>query len=354
MTAPATTPARTLEVMAPGPRTLAQDAGRPGWRGVGAPVSGAADGVLWRLAQAVAGGPEGACALEFALLGPTLRASGGPVRLALGGAEGRVSGPDGEARRAPALRSFTLAEGETLAIGPVAGGAVGYLAVEGGLDLPVVMGARATDLRAGFGGFHGRALKAGDRLPLAGPPPHGPERALTAPPPPACGPLRVIMGPQADHFAAEALETFLAAEWRVSDEVDRMGARLEGPRLRHSEKGADMISEGLAIGAIQVPGAGQPIVLGIESHTIGGYPKIAVVVAADIPRLGQLTPGRTVRFAAVTLEQAAAARREAAAALARALASIRPVQGGAAAVDPAALASANLVSGVVSAREEQP
>ncbi|SEA68344.1 biotin-dependent carboxyltransferase family protein [Rubrimonas cliftonensis] len=348
-----TSAVRRLDVIAPGPRTLAQDAGRAGWRGVGAPVSGAADGVLWRLAQAVAGGPEGACALEFALLGPTLRAAGGPARVALGGAEGRVTGADGEARRAPALRSFTLAEGETLAVGPVSGGAVGYLAVEGGFDLPVVMGARATDLRAGFGGFRGRALAPGDRLPLAGPPPQGPERALAAPPPPPEGPLRVIMGPQTDHFTVEALETFLAAEWRVSDDVDRMGARLQGPRLRHSDKGADMISEGLAIGAVQVPGAGQPIVLGVDSHTIGGYPKIAVVVTADIPRLGRLTPGRTVRFAAVTLAEAAAARRAAAADLARAIAAIRPVAGGAAPVDLAALASANLVSGVVSAREEQ-
>ncbi len=333
---------RALEIVAPGPRAHVQDAGRLGLRGAGVPPCGAADGPLWRLGNGVAGAPEGAAAVEFALRGPTVRAVGGPVRVALAGAAGRL----GERGALPALRSATLAEGETLTVGAVEGGAVGYLCVGGGLDLPPVLGARATDLRAGFGGVAGRALAAGDRLPVGGPPPAGPERAGALPQATA-GPLRVVMGPQTAHFTEAALAAFLDAEWRVSDQVDRMGARLLGPRLVHSDLGADMVSEGMLRGAIQVPGDGAPIILGVDAHTIGGYPKIAVVISADLPRVGQLLPGAAVRFAAVTVEQAVGARRAAESALAEALAAVAALRDG---PDLAMLASSNLVSGVIDAR----
>jgi biotin-dependent carboxylase-like uncharacterized protein len=338
------TAARMLEVVRAGPRDLLQDGGRRA-RAVGAPVGGAADPPLWRLTQAVAGGPDGAAALEFALTGPTLRARGGAARVALGGAAGKLIDPGGEARALPPLRSATLAEGWTLAVGPTER-AVGYLCVEGGFDADVVLGAASTDLRAGFGGWKGRALRAGDAVPVHGPPPQGGERQAT-PPRAADGPLRAMPGPQDAHFTPEARTLFFEAEWRVTPDVDRMGVRLEGPRLEHSALGADMTSEGLTIGAVQVPGAGQPIVLGVESHTIGGYPKIAVVISADIGRLGQLRPGDAVRFQAVSLAQARAAWREAEAALAAALAGVGPARG--AAVDEAALRGANLIGGVVSA-----
>ncbi|MFN3615054.1 MAG: biotin-dependent carboxyltransferase family protein, partial [Rubrimonas sp.] len=306
---------RALAILDPGPRATVQDAGRTAARRMGAPVSGVADAPLWRLTQAVAGGPDGAACVEFTLKGPRIRAEGGALRVALGGAEGRITGPEGEAPL-PALRSATLAPGQTLTVGPTAGGAAGYLCVQGGLDVPMVIGARATDLRAGFGGWKGRALQAGDVIPVAGPPPGGPEQTAD-PLPRATGPFRVILGPQQDHFTEDAVAAFLSAEWRVGSEVDRMGARLEGPRLDHSALGPDIASEGLTIGAIQVPGGGQPILLGVESHTIGGYAKIACVIGADIPRIGQLVPGARLRFAAVTADQALAARRAAAAALAR-------------------------------------
>lgn len=338
---------RILVILDPGPRATVQDAGRDAARRMGAPVSGAADGPLWRLTQAVAGGPDGAAAIEFTLKGPRIRAEGGPLRVALGGADGRIAGPDGETPL-PALRSTTLAPGQTLTVGPTTGGAAGYLCVQGGLDVPVVIGARATDLRAGFGGWKGRALAAGDAIPVAGPPPAGPEH-MADPLRAASGPFRVILGPQQDHFTSDAVEAFLSAEWRVGPEVDRMGARLEGPTLQHSALGPDIASEGLTIGAIQVPGGGQPILLGVESHTIGGYAKIACVIRADLPRIGQLVPGARLRFAIVSLEQALAARRDAAAALARALASVR-VWRPDAGPDPERLASANLISGALDAR----
>jgi biotin-dependent carboxylase-like uncharacterized protein len=343
---------RALEIVDPGPRATLQDAGRPGFRRMGAPVSGAADAPRWRMALAVAGAAADAAAIEFALKGPVVRAVGGPVRVALAGAAGRITGLDG-ARPLPALRSATLAEGETLTVGPVAGGAYGYLAVAEGIDAPVVMGARATDLRAGFGGWEGRALAAGDRLPLLGAAPAGPERVLAAPPPEPAGPLRVVLGPQRDHFTDAAVETFLSADWAVTPEADRMGVRLEGPRLEHSATGPDIASEGLTIGAIQVPGGGQPILLGVESHTIGGYAKIATVISADIPRIARLTPGARLRFGAVSIEQAVAARRAAESALTAALASVRPWTGEAG-IDEAALRSANLISGALDALRPPP
>ena len=340
--------AARLEIVSAGLRDLVQDAGRLHGRGVGAPVSGAADAPLWRLTQAVAGGPDGAAAIEFALRGPVVRAVDGPVRVALGGAAGRVTNAAGETAPLPPLRSVTLQPGERLVMGPTTR-ALGYLCVAGGIDAPAVLGARATDLRAGFGGWRGRALRAGDALPLGGDAPIGSERAAPRAPADRAGrPLRVIMGPQTAHFTDAALETFLAADWRVTDDVDRMGVRLEGPRLAHSDLGADMTSEGLTVGAVQVPGAGQPIVLGVESHTVGGYPKIAVVIAADIAELGQLRPGDRLRFEAVSLAEAQAARQAAARDLAGAIAAVAPWRG-AATVDADALRGANLVSGVVHA-----
>lgn len=338
---------RALEILDPGPRATVQDAGRPGWRSAGVPVCGAADKTAWRLACALSGAGEGAAVIEFALRGPAVRAVGGAVRVALAGAVGRIEAAVGAARPLPAYATATLTEGETLRIGAVEAGAFGYLAADAGFDLPPVMGSRATDLRAGFGGLEGRALRKGDRLAVPGPAPQGGERTLT-PPPPETGPLRVIPGPQDDHFSPEALARFTATDWRVSAEVDRMGARLQGPRLDHSAQGADITSDGLTVGAIQVPGDGQPIILGPDSHTIGGYPKIATIITADLARAGQLISGATVRFRVVTLDQARAAAVSRRAALDKALASMRPFTGGG--MDLAALASGNLVSGMVDAQ----
>ena len=343
---------RALEILDPGPRATVQDAGRPGWRSAGVPVCGAADKTAWRLACGLSGAGggagEGAAAIEFALRGPVLRAVGGAVRVALAGAAGRIEGADGALRALPAFASATLAEGETLRVGAVEAGAFGYLAADADFDLPLVMGSRATDLRAGFGGLEGRSLRKGDRLAVPGPAPRGPERALT-PPPPDAGPLRVIPGPQDDHFTPEALARFTATDWRVSAEVDRMGARLQGEGLTHNARGADITSDGLTVGAIQVPGDGLPIILGPDSHTIGGYPKIATIITADLSRAGQLTPGALVRFRAVTLDQARAAAVAARAALDKALAAMRPFHG-AGGMDLAALASGNLVSGMIDAQ----
>jgi biotin-dependent carboxylase-like uncharacterized protein len=332
-----------LAIRAPGPQTTVQDLGRPRARRHGVPLGGAADTEAHRLALALAGAPGDAATLEFRLAGPTVAAEGGAVRVALVGAAGRIMRADGRAEALPPLRSATLEDGDALAAGPGAA-AVGYLALWPAPAVAAVLGARGTMLRAGFGGWRGRALRAGDSLPLEGPPPAGPERAAGWAP--GAGPLRVLMGPQEDHFSPEAVAAFLSCAFTATEGTDRMGARLAGPHLAHSALGADIMSEGLAPGSVQVPGDGQPIVLGVDAQTIGGYPKIATVISADLPRIGRLRPGDGVRFAAVTLAQARAARAAAEAALAAAVAAIRPLGG---APDAAALLGAHLAGAAVDA-----
>ena len=190
----------------------------------------------------------------------------------------------------------------------VEGSSTAYLAVAGGFALPPFMGSLSTYARAGVGGFEGRKLAAGDALPLAleqAPP--GDDRKLGGPFDYGSGPIRVVWGPQDDYFSERGRRTFVESDYRVSKEADRMGIRFEGPTIEQCRKGADIISDGIGPGAIQVPGAGLPIVLLADRQTVGGYSKIATVASVDLPRLGRLLPGQTVRFAAVTVEEAEAA-----------------------------------------------
>lgn len=341
-----------IEVLAaPFPATV-QDRGRPGYRHLGVPLSGALDPEWLAIANALAGNPPQAAALEMRLMGPRLRCDR-PTVIGLGGEfSATILDAAGNRRRAASWRSHTLAAGEILDLGAVSSG-VAYLAIGGGLALPPVLGSLATYARAGLGGFEGRALRAGDWLAVmpgtgqaAGP---GPEIALCLPHAPQidAGPLRVLAGPQQDHFTAAAWQALLDAEFTVSREADRMGLRLAGPQLKHDPaRGADIVSDGVTPGAIQVPGDGRPIVLLADCQTVGGYPKIATVIAADLRRLGHLLPGQTLRFAAVNVEQAVAARRTAAEALAASIAGITPV---AAEIDLNALYGANLIDGVIDA-----
>lgn len=321
-----------------------QDGGRPGYRHLGVPLSGALDGGWLAIANALVGNPPATVALEIRLRGPRLRATR-PLTLALAGEfSARIEDAAGQSRAAGNWRSLALAENEILDCGFLKSG-IGYLAVRGGFDLPAVLGSRSTYARAGLGGIEGRAIKAGDSLKVgAGAPP----MLLRLPQAPrlADGPLRVIAGPQRDYFTDAAWATLLDAEFRVSREADRMGLRLDGPRLAHT-RGSDIISDAVTPGAIQVPGDGRPIVLLADCQTVGGYPKIATVIAADLPRLGHALPGQTLRFVEVGLAQALAARREAAAILAECIASMVPKRAG---FDLDALYAANLIDGVIDAQ----
>lgn len=334
-----------LLVRRAGPSTTVQDLGRWGHQRFGVPVSGALDTTALRLANAVVGNPEGMAGLEIRLAGPDLVVEADGVRCALGGAVEAYLGDDPPIALEP-WRSFAAHRGQVVRIKRVVEGAVGYLAVAGGFALGPVLGSQSTYTRAALGGLDGRVLGDGDRLPLARArvEPRD-ELALAERPSAEAGPLRVVLGPQHDAFTDEALATFLDAAFTVGREADRMGIRLDGPRLTHRTD-ANIISDGVATGAIQVPANGQPIVLLADRGTVGGYTKIATVISADLPRTGRLVPGAEVRFASVTLNEAIAARRAAEAEIGRLIAGLRPVPalGG---LDEATLLIENLISGVV-------
>jgi biotin-dependent carboxylase-like uncharacterized protein len=343
-----------LHVLSPGLMTTVQDLGRPGYQHLGVPVSGALDPVSLRAANLLVGNPPGTAAFEIAYQGPALAVEADSVRIALAGVRAPVEilAQVGDARGEPLalLESRRLRRGQVARIGALAGSAVLYLAVEGGFDLAPVLGSLSTLTRAGLGGYRGRALQAGDAIPLKqGRAEEREERLLPsldlAPP----KRFRVVLGPQDDCFTAAGKATLLGAAYTVTSASDRMGMRLEGPTLEHA-KGYNIVSDGIASGSIQVPGNGLPIVLLADRQTTGGYPKIATVISADMPALGRLVPGSRVAFEAVGIEAAEAAARQLAiefGALPERLVAARRV----AAVDVSKLMGENLVSGMVDARE---
>lgn len=329
-----------IEVLDGGLGTTVQDGGRPGYRRYGIALSGALDPVFLACANALVGSAPGAAALELRLTGLRLRIACGPVRVALAGvADIAVSG---RLTFSP-WQSITLEEGEEIRIGAVRGG-IAYLAIAGGLDTPPLLGSRATHLRAGLGGLDGRALAAGDRLPVGAGQIEGGERRQSAFVHEG-GPIRLLTGPQDDHFTPQARRALVEQEFAVSRDADRMGLRLEGPLLLHDERfGDEIVSDGVAPGALQVPPDGQPILLLADCQTVGGYPKIATAIRADLPRLAHLVPGVRLRFAFVTRDEATIAMRAQQARLAAWIEGIAPYTppGG---IDEAALYSANLISG---------
>lgn len=332
-----------LELLAaPGPLSI-QDGGRPGFRHLGVPLSGALDADGLAIANAIAGNTLTAATLELRLAGPRLAAATSKVVALAGELDARIERGDGSIAPASAWRTHRLDAGDVLHIGAIRSG-VAYLAVAGGFDTDFALGSRAGYARAGLGGVGGRAPRAGDRLKVSA---GGTAamRHLPSPPRPVAGPLRVLRGPQHARFADSAWRSLLDSEFVVSREADRMGLRLDGPRLM-PDGPADVVSEAVTPGVIQVPGDGRPIVLLADCQTVGGYAKIACVIGADLPRLAHALPGARLRFAEVTLDEALAARREAAARLAATLASITPLAEG---PDLAALYAANLIDGVIDA-----
>jgi len=331
-----------LRVDRPGLSTTIQDLGRPGHQRYGVPVSGALDPLALRLANALVGNAPGMAALEILALGPTLTVEADSVRIALvgSGVGLRIDGSE-----IAAGRSVTAAHGAKISIGGFTDAASCILAIEGGFDLPPCMGSLSTYARGGFGGFAGRALKAGDLLPLTKPAATpGPERK--APPIDyGRGPIRVVLGPQETWFDPASIERFFAEPYTITAEADRMGMRLEGVKLTHS-KGFNIVSDGIAPGHIQVPGTGQPILLLADRQTVGGYPKIGAVIGADLPRLGRMRPGDVIRFARIDVADAEALQRAQATAFSKLVQAIGPVV-----VVPTTeqLLQANLIDGVVSA-----
>ncbi|MBT9154259.1 MAG: KipI antagonist [Firmicutes bacterium] len=302
---------KTLLVLAGGLLTTVQDCGRQGLQAFGVPVSGAMDTYSLQWANKLVGNDRSLAALEMTIQGPLLRANA-RMLVALTGGKFAVTV---NGSPAPQWEAIWLAPGDEMACGAAVRGARAYLAVAGGFGVPPVMGSRSTFLRGQIGGFAGRALRAGDSLPvgecedralLAG---SFTPRSLLAPEPSAVNTVRVMLGPQDNLFTREAVLELEQGEYAVSAESDRMAYRLQGrPLLRQTK--ADIVSDGVAPGSIQVPLSGQPIVMLADRQTIGGYPKIATVIGADLPLLGQLRPGDKLKFMVVTYSHALALWRE--------------------------------------------
>ncbi|MBM3546203.1 MAG: biotin-dependent carboxyltransferase [Alphaproteobacteria bacterium] len=331
-----------LRCIDPGPLATLQDGGRVAWQRFGVSVAGAMDPIGLALANLLVGNPRDGAAIEVTLAGGVWEVEAESVRLAFAGANIAAT-IDG--RLAASHRSHMLKRGQRLAIGPLAGAVRGYLAVAGGLALPAMLGSISTHLRSRLGGIDGGPLRAGQELPLVLDTVGGPDLAFdpsllpTAPPR-----FRAILGPQDDMFTREGVETLFAADYTVTAEADRMGMRLAGPKLAHVG-GYNIISDGIAPGSIQVPGAGLPIVLFADRQTTGGYPKIATVVSADLGFLARCRPGDTIRFEQTDLAGASRLRQALQDRLARLAASLSPARS-VASLDSATLLAHNLVDGV--------
>jgi biotin-dependent carboxylase-like uncharacterized protein len=297
-----------ISIVTAGLFTTVQDAGRWGFQAYGMPVAGAMDRYAYNLANILAGNRPGAAALEMTVTGDTLRFEK-PAYIAVCGADMRPT-LDG-VPIAPWSALFVPAGG-TVSFGYAVNGCRAYLAVRGGLDVPVVLGSRSTYTRAAVGGLEGRRLKAGDTLAV-GAADLSDTRPLTLPDEfkPAAGgdiTIRVLPGPQDGHFTAAGLETLFSSVYAITDEADRMGYRLDGPRVEHVGK-ADIVSDALPLGAVQVPGHGMPIIMMADRQTTGGYTKIGTVIGPDLAILAQAKPGDTVRLRRCDDEEAVAALR---------------------------------------------
>jgi antagonist of KipI len=297
-----------VHVIKPGLLTTVQDRGRWGYQALGVAVGGPMDPVSHRLANAMAGNPADAAALEITLVGPELAFEDERV-VAICGAQYEIVAGEQQRRSGGA---FVVAAGTTLRFGRRMRGTRAYLAVAGGFETPVVLGSRATHLPSRLGGIAGRALVSGDRLTCGSPPPRptpdalARRRSIGEVVPDGDATVRILPGPQADRFTDDALKTLQSTRYRIASSSNRMGFSLNGPALRHT-RGADVISDATPLGVLQVPASGEPILLMADRQTTGGYPKLATVITADICLAGQLGPGDTIAFVVCSRAEALAA-----------------------------------------------
>ncbi|WP_051663312.1 biotin-dependent carboxyltransferase family protein [Alicyclobacillus macrosporangiidus] len=295
-----------LRVVDPGVRAEVQDLGRRGYQRHGLSVSGAADKYSLLCGNLLLGNPPGSAAIEATLFGLHVVMEQDCDVVVTGADLGlHVNG-----RRAPTWTLLQLKAGDAIRMAGGPYGCRAYLCVRGGIDVPEAFGSRATDPVVGIGGWKGRPLQAGDVLPIGRAGANGGRRTRWLHP--DCVPeysrqveVRVILGPQAHRFPSDAVETLLSQPYTVTPRSDHMGCQLEGPRLTHLET-ADLLSECISEGSIQVPASGQPIILLAGRRGVGGYTKIATVITVDIPKVAQARPGDTLRFTAVSVEEAQA------------------------------------------------
>lgn len=283
-----------IQVKSPGLFTTVQDLGREGFGPMGVSASGAADPIALRLGNRLVGNADGTAGLEMTLLGGTFSFPHGAV-VALTGSDFAAT-LDGV--RVELWASVRISPGQTLSLGHTRSGARCYLCVHGGIAVAPFLGRASTHILSGLGGFEGRALHKADVLNVGPATESFRKRKLAQWGREALAPrkvLRVTPGPQADWFRESSLQLFYSGQHRVAEESNRMGLRLEGSPIP-ANSGGEMITEGVSLGAIQVPEGGLPIILFVEQQTTGGYPKIANVISADLPSVGQLRPRDEIRF----------------------------------------------------------
>lgn len=296
-----------FEVKKTGLFTTVQDLGRTGYQQYGVVVAGAMDPFALQVANLLVGNKRNEACLEVAKIGPTLKVLKDTV-ICICGANLSAT-IDG--KKLPLWKSVRIKANQMLEFGRPVAGSYAYIAIAGGIDVPMVMGSKSTYTKANLGGYHGRPLEKGDIVktidqpididPLTGRglvnkhiPSYDKERAV-----------RVILGPDDDAFTEESKRVFLSTKFKISPQSDRMGYRLKGPKLAH-EQHADIISDAIVPGTIQVPASGNPIILLADRQTSGGYTRIATVISVDLPYVAQLSPNDSISFKQVTIEEAQA------------------------------------------------
>lgn len=293
----------TLIVHTAGLLTTVQDRGRYGYQRFGMPVSGAMDVFSLELANLLVGNDPGDACLEATISGPELEFTGA-TWIAITGAD---MDPHLNGMGIPMNTAVDVRPGDRLAFRGLKNGCRSYIAFAGGIAVPPVMSSRSTYLRAGIGGFQGRALMPGDELALGEP--VGKPRLKKLPE--VLIPeykheqtIRIISGPEAHYFEIAGLRSFLSTEYTVTAQSDRMGYRLSGEPIKHKEGMTNIISAGISLGTVQIPGDGQPIILMADRQTSGGYARIANVITADLPLIAQMRPGDKIHFKENTLDKA--------------------------------------------------
>jgi len=293
---------KVFQVLKPGLFTTVQDLGRYGYLKYGVPISGAMDTFSLVAANLlVANKPTDAC-LEITLIGPELQAlTKTQIAITGGVVSSKINDND-----APMWQTLEIQEGDVVSFGRMESGCRAYLSIRGGINTSLVLGSRSAYVRGGFGGINGRQLQTGDIIEGFEAPllkvAYSMPQELT---PQFTGEFtaHIILGPQAEMFTDTGINTFLSSQYKVTSEADRMGYRLEGPMIEHKAK-ADIVSDALLPGAIQVPKNGKPIVIMRDAQTTGGYAKIAVAITPDVSLLGQAKPNDVIEFSKITMRQA--------------------------------------------------
>jgi biotin-dependent carboxylase-like uncharacterized protein len=299
---------KVFQVLKPGMFTTVQDTGRYHYLRYGVPISGAMDVFSLVVADELVGNNRNAACIETTLIGPELQA----MRRTQISITGGTASPKINGNSVPMWQTLEVYEGDIVSFGRMESGCRAYLSIRGGINTSLILGSRSTFVRGGFGGIEGRHLKTGDAIAGF----DAPLLEVEYSTPEELRPqftrdykIQVVLGPQADMFTEKGLSTFLSKPYKVSLEADRMGYRLEGPMIEHKEK-ADIVSDALLPGAVQVPKDGKPIAIMRDAQTTGGYPKIAVATTPDVSLLGQAKPNDTIEFSKITLQKAHEKTRE--------------------------------------------